>query len=179
MMVFIQKENNLLIEQGWQKTQMKTHCPEDNGECEYSSNISYNINLRQRKTKEKRRNSHEPTTLKANGQRSICNPDQNSNTIKETGEANMNADSCRTGNTTLSQPPSSTFEPNIRDATSCYKLQEEFRRCGWNVAGANLLAVSCYVSKCQFLYARPRLTGLDFVIASIITATCGVLARYI
>ena len=162
-----------------QKRPMKPHFSEDNGECEYSSKVLYNNNLthvRQRKT-DQRRNSHEPTNLQADAQSIICNPSQNSNNRKKEAGANMNADSFRPGNAIDSQSPSSTSETNIRDANSCYKLQEDFRRCGWNVVGANLLAVSCYIAKSQFLYARPRLTGLDFVIASIITATCGILAR--
>merc|ERR1711997_599393 len=70
----------------------------------------------------------------------------------------------------------SSHDSITRDTDICHKLQGEFRRNGWNIAGANLLAVSCWIAKSHFLYARPRLTGLDFVIASIITAACGVLA---
>ena len=67
---------------------------------------------------------------------------------------------------------------NEQDSEDCYKLQAEFRRRGWNVAGANILAVSCWIAKSQFLYARPRLTAFDFMIAGIITTACGILARY-
>ena len=74
--------------------------------------------------------------------------------------------------------PSTLLETEKPGDNDCYKLQGEFRRRGWNVAGANILAVSCWIAKSQFLYARPRLTGLDFIIAGIITTACGILAWY-
>ena len=37
------------------------------------------------------------------------------------------------------------------------ELQREFKAAGWNLAGANLLAVSCWLAQRVFLYFRPRL----------------------
>ena len=91
--------------------------------------------------------------------------------------SNMNTDVFRIDNAIEPELSPIALDTNFNSANICYKLQSEFRRCGWNVAGANLLAVSCWVAKSQFLYARPRLTGLDFGIAAIITAACGVTAR--
>ena len=47
----------------------------------------------------------------------------------------------------------------------CRNLQAEFRKSGWNIAGANLLAVTCWMARQQLLYARPLLTLLDFALA--------------
>ena len=76
-------------------------------------------------------------------------------------------------------PQSATRASNdtFKTSSNCYKMQSEFRRCGWNVAGANLLAVACWMAQTHFLYARPRLTGLDFGIATMIAAGCGIIAR--
>ena len=115
--------------------------------------------------------------------------DQNSNTqtttkdftINDRSHVNMNVNITSGAPGRLSSVEHSTSNSShdsiTRDTDICHKLQGEFRRNGWNLAGANLLAVSCWIAKSQFLYARPRLTGLDFMIASIITAGCGVLAR--
>ena len=115
--------------------------------------------------------------------------DQNSNTqtttkdfkINDRSHVNMNVNITSGTPGRLSSVDHSTSNSShdsiTRDSDVCHKLQGEFRRNGWNLAGANLLAVSCWIAKSQFLYARPRLTGLDFMIASIITAGCGVLAR--
>ena len=43
--------------------------------------------------------------------------------------------------------------------------QEEFRRQGWNVAGANLLSLAVGLANRHYLYVRPRLTPRDFGIA--------------
>ena len=40
--------------------------------------------------------------------------------------------------------------------------QEEFRRQGWNLAGANLLALAVGLANRHYLYVRPRLTPRDF-----------------
>ena len=45
--------------------------------------------------------------------------------------------------------------------------QEEFRRQGWNVAGANLLSLAVGLANRHYLYVRPRLTPRDFGIALI------------
>ena len=58
---------------------------------------------------------------------------------------------------------------------SCLELQREFRGSGWNVAGANLLAVTCWIARQNFLYARPRLTTLDFGVATVVTLISGIL----
>ena len=115
--------------------------------------------------------------------------DQNSNTQKTTKDFTINDRSHVNMNVNITSgipgrlssvdhsTSNSSQDSITRDTDICHKLQGEFRRNGWNLAGANLLAVSCWIAKSQFLYARPRLTGLDFMIASIITAGCGVLAR--
>ena len=115
--------------------------------------------------------------------------DQNSNTQKTTKDFTINDRSHVNMNVNITSgtpgrlssvdhsASNSSHDSITRDSDVCHKLQGEFRRNGWNLAGANLLAVSCWIAKSQFLYARPRLTGLDFMIASIITAGCGVLAR--
>ena len=38
-------------------------------------------------------------------------------------------------------------------------LQKIFRGQGWNTAGANLLATSCWFAQSVFLYFRPRIDG--------------------
>ena len=38
-------------------------------------------------------------------------------------------------------------------------LQKLFRGQGWNTAGANLLATSCWFAQSVFLYFRPRIDG--------------------
>ena len=43
--------------------------------------------------------------------------------------------------------------------------QEEFRRQGWNLAGANLLSLAVGLANRHYLYVRPRLTPRDFGIA--------------
>ena len=45
--------------------------------------------------------------------------------------------------------------------------QEEFRRQGWNLAGANLLSLAVGLANRHYLYVRPRLTPRDFGIALI------------
>ena len=40
--------------------------------------------------------------------------------------------------------------------------QQEFRSKGWNLAGANLLALSVGLANRHYLYVRPRLTLRDF-----------------
>ncbi len=61
----------------------------------------------------------------------------------------------------------------IQDMSSSAKtleaFQAAFKRQGWNLTGANLLAVSCLVAQSVFLYVRPRLTVLDAAPAVILT----------
>ena len=166
-----------------QKRPMTTYSLDDHEEYKCSSKTSNNNNelmtVRQRQT-EAQKNSHETTNQPINDQCFAYENDHNSIHHKEEDInfcSNMNSGAFRHGNETDSQLPSGTTENRLGDASNCYTLQGEFRRCGWNVAGANVLAVSCWIAKSQFLYARPRLTGTDFVIASIITLACGVLAR--
>ena len=183
-MVFILKEETVLDKpQILQKVPMRTYSCDDTGEYKCSSKISYNNNelthIRQRQT-EHRRNACELTNLQTRGQLGINKHEKSGNHRKQEDikpSLIMNVDILKGNNAIDSQLPSSNSAPNITDSDACYKLQSEFRSCGWNIAGANLLAVSCWIAKSHFLYARPRLTGLDFVIASIITAACGVLAR--
>ena len=40
--------------------------------------------------------------------------------------------------------------------------QTEFRAKGWNLAGANLLALAVGLANRHYLYVRPRLTPRDF-----------------
>ena len=40
--------------------------------------------------------------------------------------------------------------------------QSEFRQKGWNLAGANLLALAVGLANRHYLYVRPRLTLRDF-----------------
>ena len=75
------------------------------------------------------------------------------------------------------QPQLSESETATNDSASCYKMQAEFRRHGWNVAGANLLAFACWLAQKHFLYARPRLTRFDFGVASVIALGSGVILR--
>ena len=183
-MVFILKEEIVLDKhQIRQKIPMRTYSCNDNGEYQCSSKTSYNnnelTNIRQRQS-DQRRNPCEPTNLQTSEQSCSNKQYQRGNDRKEENIKSfisMNVDILKSNNAIDSQAPSSKSGPNISDADACYKLQSEFRSCGWNIAGANLLAISCWIAKSHFLYARPRLTGLDFVIASIITAACGVLAR--
>ena len=52
---------------------------------------------------------------------------------------------------------------------SAPELQRQFRRCGWNLAGANLLAASCYVAQNVYLYVRPRLEYTDSLYVLVLT----------
>ncbi len=63
-------------------------------------------------------------------------------------------------------PPSSSSRPEEEDLRS---LQASFRRQGWNLAGANLLAAACLVAQRLFLYVRPRLVALDAACVLIVT----------
>ena len=183
-MVFIQKEEIVIDKhQVLQKIQMRSYSCDSNGEYQGSSNSSYNnkelTHIRQRQ-KYQGKNYCESTNLETSNQ--ACVLQQNLKTNHREKEnintcSSMNVDISKSNNATNSETISNNSGAHISDADACYKLQSEFRSCGWNIAGANLLAVSCWIAKSHFLYARPRLTGLDFVIASIITAACGVLAR--
>ncbi len=48
-----------------------------------------------------------------------------------------------------------------------------FRRQGWNLAGANLLAASCHVAQAVFLYVRPRLAARDVSFAVVLALAAG------
>ena len=144
-----------------------------------SSKQKYNNNeLTQRKPKQNKESCELPRKPEIN----VYQKDQNSNKGKEiliNDNSNMNESINMQNNSTINyQSPSTLLETNEPGDNDCYKLQGEFRRRGWNLAGANILAVSCWIAKSQFLYARPRLTGLDFIIAAIITTACGIFARY-
>lgn len=52
---------------------------------------------------------------------------------------------------------------------SSAELQRHFRRKGWNLAGANLLAASCYVAQNVYLYVRPRLVYTDSLFVLVFT----------
>ena len=54
-----------------------------------------------------------------------------------------------------------------------HQLQREFRRGGWNEAGANLLAVTCWYAQGNFLYARPLLNKQDFAVAASVAIVVG------
>ncbi len=45
-------------------------------------------------------------------------------------------------------------------------LQKSFRSQGWNVAGANLLAVSCWQARSVYLYFRPMPEASDVALAA-------------
>ena len=184
IMVFILRQeiscnNNLILS----KDQM-TNC--SSGDCEesyeYSSKQIFNNNneneLTHRKSGESKRYSE--TKLESSPKASSSEPESNNQKLKVNIDiAKMNDNMAIPNNPTVTNQAQATLLTTIEhDSSDCYKLQGEFRSRGWNVAGANILAVSCWIAKSQFLYARPRLTGLDFIIAAIITTACGILARY-
>ena len=53
--------------------------------------------------------------------------------------------------------------------SSAAELQRLFRSRGWNLAGANLLAASCYVAQNVYLYVRPRLEYTDSLYVLVLT----------
>ena len=185
IMVFILRQeiscnNNLILS----KDQM-TNC--SSGDCEESYECSskqiFNNNneneLTHRKSGESKRYSE--TKLESSPKASSSEPESNNKKLKVNIDiAKMNENNMAIpNNPTVTNQAQATLLASIEhDSSDCYKLQGEFRSRGWNVAGANILAVSCWIAKSQFLYARPRLTGLDFIIAAIITTACGILARY-
>jgi len=50
------------------------------------------------------------------------------------------------------------------------ELQSKFRKQGWNLAGANVLAAACCVAQNVFLYVRPRLKPADSIYVVVLTA---------
>ena len=50
------------------------------------------------------------------------------------------------------------------------ELQRRFRAQGWNLAGANLLAASCWFANSAYLYVRPKLGTADFLRALAVLA---------
>jgi hypothetical protein len=46
--------------------------------------------------------------------------------------------------------------------STVHASQQEFRRQGWNQAGANLLSLAVGLASRHLLYVRPRLTPRDF-----------------
>jgi len=159
-----------------------TNC--SSGDCEESYECSskqiFNNNneneLTHRKSGENKRFSE--TKLENSPKPSSSQPESNSKKVKANiDNAKMNENMAIPNNPTVTNQAQATLLTTIEhDSSDCYKLQGEFRSRGWNVAGANILAVSCWIAKSQFLYARPRLTGLDFIIAAMITTACGILA---
>jgi len=146
-----------------------------------SSKPTYNDNnneLTQRKSRQNKESCD--TKFPSKPKTSVYQQDQISKNKKESlinDNFKMNESTNMPNNPTINYlSPSTLLETEKPGDNDCYKLQGEFRRRGWNVAGANILAVSCWIAKSQFLYARPRLTGLDFIIAGIITTACGILA---
>ena len=198
-MIFVPVEKVFLLEIIYQTFQqfhpMKPQQGEEHeGEYTSSSQKSHDAELmyaRQRNISQQKISTQQTKFLEGNyaHHQLLHERDQNSNTQKTTKDfrindrshVNMNVNITSGTPGRLSSVDHSTSNSSrdsiTRDTDICHKLQGEFRRNGWNLAGANLLAVSCWIAKSQFLYARPRLTGLDFMIASIITAGCGVLAR--
>ena len=179
-MVFILKHktsypNNQVLS----KNQMTNPSSEDTEEFyKTSSKQIFNNNDNELIHRKSRHNKEHSETISENSsQISQLEGKNKKETI--TDSSNMNENIVIPNNQTIpyqAHPILSTTTEN--DSNDCYKLQGEFRRGGWNVAGANILAISCWIAKSQFLYARPRLTGLDFIIAAIITTACGILARY-
>ena len=198
-MIFVPVENILLLEIIYQTFQqfhpMKSQQAEKHeGEYTSSSQKSHDAELmyaRQRNISQQKISTQQTKFLEGNytNHQLLHERDQNSNTQKTTKDFRINDRSHVNMNVNITSgtpgrlssvdhsTSNSSHDSITRDTDICHKLQGEFRRNGWNLAGANLLAVSCWIAKSQFLYARPRLTGLDFMIASIITAGCGVLAR--
>ena len=62
-----------------------------------------------------------------------------------------------TNNTTNSTSPRNTMWRSL-----VINSQTEFRQKGWNLAGANLLALAVGLANRHYLYVRPRLTLRDF-----------------
>ena len=183
-MVFILKTNKASKNhQILQQEPMKTNLSVNKEEYDYSSNLLYNNNVTQARHRvpKPKTNLHKVEQLPTDTHGLIYQQDyQISNKHKNHGaktHSNMNANGFRGDNAIEPQLIPSTEDTNFSTTDICHSLQSEFRRRGWNVAGANLLAVSCWIAKTQFLYARPRLTGIDFGIAAIITAACGIIVR--
>ena len=180
-MVFILKHrtsfhNNQVLT----KKQMTNPSSEDSEEFyKTSSNQIFNNNDNELIHRKSRHNKERSETVSENSSQISQLEGKNKKENIVTDSSTMNENIVIPNNQTIpyqSHPILSTTTEN--DSNDCYKLQGEFRRGGWNVAGANILAISCWIAKSQFLYARPRLTGLDFIIAAIITTACGILARY-
>lgn len=60
--------------------------------------------------------------------------------------------------------------------------QQEFRNQGWNLAGANLLALAVGLANRHYLYVRPRLTPHDFgyaLIPMVVSTLLVVLIAYL
>ena len=182
-MVFILRQktschNNQILS----KDQM-TNC--SSGDCEESYECSskqiFNNNNNNELTHRKSGENRNPSETKLeSSSKTSSEPESNNKNLKvNIDNRKMNENMVISNNPTVTNQAQATLLTTIEhDSSDCYKLQGEFRSRGWNVAGANILAVSCWIAKSQFLYARPRLTGLDFIIAAIITTACGILARY-
>ena len=183
MVVILRQKTSCHNNQILSKDQM-TNC--SSGDCEESYecsskqifNNNNNNELTHRKSGENR--NHSETKLESSSKTS-SEPESNNKKVKvNIDNGKMNENMVISNNPTVTNQAQATLLTTIEhDSSDCYKLQGEFRSRGWNVAGANILAVSCWIAKSQFLYARPRLTGMDFIIAAIITTACGILARYV
>ena len=150
---------------------------EEYDNCSSNQSIDNNelVHRKSRKIKEPCDTNFDSTTQMLLNQQAKKN--EKKNIIN--GHTKMNENTSIPNSSTVTYQAHQTLSAtNEQDSDDCYKLQADFRRRGWNVAGANILAVSCWIAKSQFLYARPRLTAFDFIIAAIITTACGILARY-
>ena len=181
MMVFILEKDLSFYDNQILTTNLMTNYNCDNLEeydnCSSNQSIDNNelVHRKSRHIKEPCDTNFDNTTQMLLNQEAKKN--QKKNIIN--GHTKMNESTSIPNSSTVTYQAHQTLSAtNEQDSDDCYKLQADFRRRGWNVAGANILAVSCWIAKSQFLYARPRLTAFDFIIAAIITTACGILARY-
>merc|ERR1712226_1319410 len=56
---------------------------------------------------------------------------------------------------------------------SAQEWQQYFRASGWNVAGSNVLSLSCIISRAEFLYVRPQIGVRDILAVTIPAAVIG------
>ena len=61
-----------------------------------------------------------------------------------------------------SRPRSEKLKKNIMWRSIVISSNQEFKRQGWNLAGANLLGLAVGLANRHYLYVRPRLTLRDF-----------------
>ena len=181
MMVFILEKELSFYNHPISTKNLMTNYISDNLEeydnCSSNQSIDNNelVHRKSRKIKEPCDTNFDSTTQMLLNQQAKKN--EKKNIIN--GHTKMNENTSFPNSSTVTYQAHQTLSAtNEQDSDDCYKLQADFRRRGWNVAGANILAVSCWIAKSQFLYARPRLTAFDFIIAAIITTACGILARY-